>query len=250
VGWLAAAAIGYVLVCLGVFVFQRKLLYFPQPRQVTDPDATLRLPVDGAELVVTVRPHDGPRAIIYFGGNAEDVSGNLGQFGRDFPDHALYLMHYRGYGGSTGRPSETTLLADAVALFDRVQSEHPEIVLIGRSIGSGVAVGLAEQRPAARLVLITPFASVAGVARATFPWLPVDLILRDRWDSAARAPGITVPTTIIAAARDEVIPAASTAALRDRFAPGVASMVVIDGVGHNDLEMSGAYRPALRRAVE
>lgn len=246
---LVIVAIGYALICLGVFIFQGRLLYFPQPRQQTAPESTLRLSVDGAELVVTVRPHAGPRAIIYFGGNAEDVSGNLRQFSRDFPDHALFLMHYRGYGGSTGRPSEAALLADAAALFDVVHAAHPEVAVIGRSLGSGVAVGLASRKPVSRLVLITPFESIAGVAQSMFPWLPVRLLLRDRWDSGGRAAGIEVPTTIIAAERDEVIPAASTAALRDRFAAGVATMVVIEGAGHNDLEMSGDFRPALRNAV-
>ena len=106
---LAALILGYAGVCAAMYSFQRSLLYYPQPSSVTAPEATMTLPVDGAQLVVTVRPHNGPRAIVYFGGNAEDVSRNLASFDTQFPGYALYLMHYRGYGGSTGAPSGASL---------------------------------------------------------------------------------------------------------------------------------------------
>ncbi len=78
------------------------MLYYPQPRPRGETSATLPLSVDGAELVISVRPHDGPKAIVYFGGNGEDVTFNLPSFSAAFPEHSLYLMNYRGYGGSSG----------------------------------------------------------------------------------------------------------------------------------------------------
>ncbi|HCS44884.1 MAG TPA: hypothetical protein DIW52_19010, partial [Pseudomonas sp.] len=144
----------YLVLCVALFVFQRALIYFPQPRAIDASAALLTLSVDDARVLVSVRPRDGAKALIYFGGNAEDVSRNLPGFAQAFPDHALYLMHYRGYGGSSGSPSEEAIQRDAVALFDQVYATHPHIAVVGRSLGSGVAVRLASLRPAARLVLI------------------------------------------------------------------------------------------------
>src|SRR3989338_7417387 len=144
VSLLALLAVLYLGGCVALFVFQRDLIYFPQPRS-------------------------GPNALIYFGGNAEDVSLNLPGFSEAFPEHAIYLLHYRGYGGSTGQASEEAIRRDALAMFDRVQVEHPHTVVVGRSLGSGVAVYLASQRPAARLVLITPYDSLQEIAAGQFP---------------------------------------------------------------------------------
>ncbi|HEY4370044.1 MAG TPA: hypothetical protein VGN07_22625, partial [Steroidobacteraceae bacterium] len=114
---LAIVLTGYAGVCAAMYVFQRSLLYYPQPRTVTAPESTMKMPVDSAELVVTVHSHEGPKAIVYFGGNGEDVSQSLASFVSAFPNHALYLMHYRGYGGSTGKPTEKDNVADGLALL-------------------------------------------------------------------------------------------------------------------------------------
>ena len=246
---LGLALAGYLGVCGVLYAFQRSLLYLPQPRAVTSPQSTLHLPVDGADLVVTVRPHAGPKAIIYFGGNGEDVSQSLAAFGDWFPDHALYLLHYRGYGGSTGEPTERGNHADASALFDRVRAEHPDVAIIGRSLGTGVAVRLASERPASRLVLVTPYDSIEAIARTAYPYLPISWLLVDKYESWRYAPMIQVPTTIIVAERDEVIPRASTERLVGRFARGVASVTVIPGAGHNDLVLTPRYRTALQAGL-
>src|SRR3954462_9920652 len=124
----------YVGLCAVLFLFQRSLIYFPQPRSLGKAAPTIRLPVVGADVVITVRPQAGPYALIYFGGNAEDVSYSLPGFSTAFPDYALYLAHYRGYGGSSGKPSDVSLVADALALYDSVQADHKQIVVVGRSL--------------------------------------------------------------------------------------------------------------------
>nr|WP_319588188.1 alpha/beta hydrolase [uncultured Desulfobulbus sp.] len=191
--------------------------------------------------MITTRPHSGPDALLYFGGNAEDVSSSLPSLAQAFPDHALYLPHYRGYGGSSGKPSETALFADALALFDKAKNEHSKIVVIGRSLGSGVAVYLASQRPVARLVLVTPYDSIQGLATRQFPYLPVHWLLLDKFESGKYAPKVTAPTLVIAAEHDEVIPRASTEALCTRFSGGVAALKVVGGTGHNTISESPAY---------
>ena len=246
---LAAAVLIYLAVCAAVFVMQRSLLYFPQPRHVTEDASTMKLPVDGAELIVTVRPHAGPKAIVYFGGNGEDVSYNLDAFSAWFPAHALYLMHYRGYGGSTGSPTEFANHADATALFKRVQAEHSEIGAIGRSLGSGVAVRLASTQPVSRLILITPYDSIAEIAASAYWFLPTRWLLLDTYDSGRVAPTIKVPTTLIVADHDQVIPRASTDLLMTRFAPGIATLTVIADSDHNSIQSQRGYRAALQAGL-
>jgi pimeloyl-ACP methyl ester carboxylesterase len=199
-----------------------------------------------SDIRVTVRPHAGPKALLYFGGNAEDVSVNLASFAHAFPDYAIYLLHYRGYGGSAGKPIEAALHADARALFDKVHQDHPQIALVGRSLGSGVAVRLAAERPASRLVLVTPYDSIAAIAAAQFPYFPVRWLLTDKFESTRHAPAVRVPTLIVRAEHDEVIPRASTERLHASFAAGVATQVVIRGAGHNSISESAQYLDAMR----
>ncbi|WP_375739087.1 alpha/beta hydrolase [Pseudomonas boanensis] len=239
-------AVVYLGLCVALFVFQRALIYFPQPRLAGGPDTVLKMPLVDVEIVVSTRLHEGPKALIYFGGNAEDVSWNLSSFAEAFPDHALYLMHYRGFGGSSGSPSEEAIQQDALALFDRVQALHPEVLLVGRSLGSGVAIRLASQRPASRLVLVTPYNSIEELAQEQFAIFPVRWLLRDKFESWRYAPGINVPTQVIMAEHDEVIPRWSTEKLLRQFSPGVATMAVIRGKGHNTVSDSPEYLRLLR----
>lgn len=231
----------YLALCAALFVFQRSLIYFPQPRTFGGAETLMTLAVADAQVLVSVRPHAGPKALIYFGGNAEDVSLNLAEFSQAFPEHALYLMHYRGFGGSSGSPSEEAIQRDAMTLFDRVYVEHPQIAVIGRSLGSGVAVRLASQRPAVRLVLITPYNSVKDLAVRQYPIFPVKWLLKDTFESWKYAVHITVPTLLVTAEHDEIIPRASTEALYEHFAAGVATLKVIPGAGHNSLSNSPDY---------
>lgn len=243
---VAAIAIGYLALCAALFVFQRSLIYYPQPRSVADGAQTITLRTDEPRVLVTARSHDGPKALVYFGGNAEDVSYSLPGLASAFPDHAIYLLHYRGYGGSAGKPSEAALVADALALFDKVHRAHPDIVVVGRSLGSGVAVQLASERAVSRLVLVTPYDSIADLAAGQFPYLPVHWLLQDKFESWKYAQKVVAPTLLIAAEHDEVIPRASSAQLYSRFRSGVASFKVVPGTGHNTISDSPEYLPLLR----
>lgn len=236
--------VGYAALCGVFFVKQRSYLYYPTPRAPSTAE-TLRLPIDGGDVLFTTRPHVGPDAVLYFGGNAEAVADSLPDLAAAFPQHALYLMHYRGYSGSSGTPSEAALVADALALYEHVQREHSHIVVIGRSLGSGVAIQVASARPVTRLVLVTPFESVQSLAAKMLPYLPVRWLLRDRYESGRHAPQVRAPTLVLAAENDEVIPRWSTDALVQQFAPGIVSYRVIAGVGHNTISASADYVPAL-----
>jgi pimeloyl-ACP methyl ester carboxylesterase len=249
VSLISIALVFYAGACAALFAFQRSLIYFPQPRSFGSPADTQRVQVAGAELVVSARPHAGPKALIYFGGNAEDVSASLASFSRALPDYAIYMLHYRGYGGSTGKPSEESLHADALALFDKVRREHADIALVGRSLGSGVATRLAAKRPAYRIILVTPYDSIQDIAAKQFPYFPVRWLLSDKFESWRYAPAIRFPTLLLQAEHDEVIPRASTERLHAAFAPGVASRIVIRAVGHNTISERAQYFEAIRAAL-
>jgi uncharacterized protein len=246
VTFVAIAALVYLGLCALLFLYQRSLIYFPHQPSPGSGSVTFTLSVDGAQLLVTARRHSGPNALIYFGGNAEDVSHSLPSLSAAFPDYAVYLLNYRGYGGSSGKPSEAALFADALTLFDRVHADHPNVVVVGRSLGSGVAVHLASLRPVARLVLVTPYDSIQALAASQFPYVPVRWLLLDKFESWKYAERVTVPTLVIAAEYDEVIPRKNTEALYRRFRTGVASFKVIAGTSHNTISESPEYIPLLQ----
>ncbi|MGA2188675.1 MAG: alpha/beta fold hydrolase [Steroidobacteraceae bacterium] len=240
------AAFIYVGLCIVLFLYQRSLIYFPQAGSAAEGADTLVLTVEHARVLANTRPHSGPDAVIYFGGNAEDVSRSLPTLEAAFPGRALYALNYRGYGGSTGKPSEAALISDALALFDRVHADHPHIVMIGRSLGSGVAVHVASARPVERLVLVTPYDSLLEIAAAQFPFFPVRWLLIDRFESWRYAAGVTAPTLLIAAENDDVIPRASTESLRRRFRASLATLRILARVDHNSISESHEYIPALQ----
>ncbi len=260
-GSVALAAFAYLALCALLFATQRLLIYHPQPRGPAVPGTTALMLAggggDGERVEVTVRPRaaaaaqaasaaSSAPAVLYFGGNAEAVVWSLPELDAAFPDHALYLMHYRGYGGSTGRPTEAALVADALALHDHVRAAHgerAEVVVIGRSLGSGVAVQLAANRPGgvSRLVLVTPYDSLTALAARLYPIFPVRWLLLDRFDSVHHAPAIDAPTLVVAAEDDVVIPRAGTEALVARFRAGVATLHIVAGAGHNTISESPGY---------
>jgi len=243
---LLAPVAAYGVLCAWVFFTQRGQIYFPTPSAAAPSAQALWLESQGEQIKVWVVSRPGDRALVYFGGNAEDVAGNVELFAEAFPDRSLFLVNYRGYGGSSGRPTEAGLVADALAVFDHVQQEHPAVAVMGRSLGSGIAVQLATSRPVDRLVLVTPYDSLVNVAREYFRWLPVGLLLRDRYDSVSRAHQVKTPVLMVIADEDEIIPRERSDALAAAFAPGQPRVVVVPAVGHNTLDLSPEYLGAVR----
>ncbi|MDP9050560.1 MAG: lysophospholipase [Acidobacteriota bacterium] len=238
---VAAGLALYLVVCGALFALQRSLIYYPQPRLNTEGSVLMTLAVGAAKVHVSTYPHAGPAALIYFGGNAEDVSQDVSDLSIASPGSAIYALHYPGYGGSSGTPTQQAIFADSLALFDRVKADHPDVVIVGRSLGSGVAVWIASQRPITRLVLITPFDSLGDAAAPQYPFLPVRWLLRDRFESWRYAPEVTAPTRIIVAGQDELVPRSSSDRLRTRFREGLVSYLVMPGFGHNTIQDSPGY---------
>jgi len=241
---LAIGLCVYAGACLVFLVFQRWFIYMPMPATAMH-DAALVLDVPDARLRVSVRPHDGPRAVVYFGGNAEDVAFAVPEMTHAFPDRAIFALHYRGYAGSSGRPAEAALRRDAKELFTMVHASHPDVIVIGRSLGSSLAIQLAAEESVSRLVLIAPFESILAIAGRTAPFLPMRLLLRDRYESWRYAPLVRCPTLILAAARDELVPMDDTRKLLGAFRPGVATLRVIANANHNSLSDTPEFWEAL-----
>ncbi len=242
IGAIALASI-YLAICGLLYLSQRSYNYYPVKRSAGTPTITL----DGGEARVLVSTNhvESDRAVLYFGGNAEDVSQAVGLLSQAFPDAAIYAMHYRGYGGSTGTPSEPALVSDAMALFDQVARQHPRVSIVGRSLGSGIAVQVAAAKPVERLVLVTPYNSMLELAGERFKWLPTRFLLQDKYESWRYVSRLHVPTTIITARHDRVIPAASSQRLADAFPSGVVKMVQIADADHNSVSRSPQYLAAL-----
>ena len=232
---LITVAVAYVGFCIALYTLQRSFQYFPTPRRLGPTQLAGTFQSGDALLQLTVRPHAGPGAVLYFGGNGEDVSGSVAPLMAAFPEREIVMLHYRGYGGSAGRPTEADITADAAGLFDKVHAEHPDVIVIGRSLGTGVAARLASTRPVSRLVLVTPYDSLLGIAEGQFPFFPVKYLLIDKYESWRYVPAIKVPVLILAAEKDEVIPTASTEALRARFPPGQVTTVMVPGASHNTI---------------
>lgn len=237
----------YISLCIYLYLVQRSILYYPTPPTTSSLAAELTLTNEDHRLKIWHVKRDTKRALIYFGGNAEDVSRSIPHFKHLFPDHSLYMPNYRGYGGSTGTPSEEALLSDAVALYDQIRDHYTDITIKGRSLGTAVAVHLASVRPINRLILVTPFDSMAGVAGHHYPYLPVNLLLHDRYDCLQRAESIEVPTLLLIAEHDRIIPRKNSDRLAEALEPKRTTFTVIGNTDHNDIEASPEYGLAIRR---
>ena len=251
----------FITLCAVLYLLQERLIFLRQPLPDSVRHATRELP-DTTEI--ELKAGDGTRLhgwlrhspeatpphglLIYFGGNAEEVSGHI-HGAQAFAPWSVAAFNYRGYGRSEGRPSETALVADALVIHDhlarREDIDPTRIVVFGRSLGSGVAVPLAAARPVRAVVLVSPYDSLRSLARKQYPFIPVSLLLEHPFDSLARAPGIETPVLIVAGERDRLIPAALSRRLHDVWA-GPKRWTLIADADHNDIQARPGYWPAIR----
>jgi len=266
---LAVLGLGYGLLVAFMYAAQTSLI-FPgtrlPSRPLSQPLTPTRLSIE-PEAGVTLsgmlfspsepglasagEPGDHARdLLIGFGGNAQDAEV-LGQnLAERFPDMHVAVFHYRGYGESSGSPSEQTLLADALIIFDQlVKDLDPSAVYaLGISLGSGIAAHLSSERNLAGIILVTPYDSIESVAKQAYPWLPVGLLLKHRFDSTKAMTGQATPTAIIAASDDQVIRPERTEALRANIGNLVFDQT-IEGASHGGIHELSLYWDALLTAL-
>ncbi len=230
----------YVLSSIILYIFQRNLIYFPTtfiPHEFN----TETFMIEDEKINVISLNKNKQNAILYFGGNAEAVIYNAAAFIQTFPEHTIYLVNYRGYGGSTGSPSEQALFNDAQFIYDELIKKHDSISVIGRSLGSGIATYLASKRQIKKLILITPFDSIQKVAQGRFPIYPMRFLLKDKYNSISQIKNIKAKTLILLAQHDEIIPLKNSQTLINEFPKEQVLVKTILNSGHNDLSQDQKY---------
>jgi pimeloyl-ACP methyl ester carboxylesterase len=254
-GLLALGKIALVILIafpLFMYVAQDSLIFHPQRLEESRRAALASRP--GVESVFIhaadgVRLHawhvKGDPLVIYFGGNAEEVSWMLDDAARRAPGVGWLLTDYRGYGSSGGSPSEKALVSDALQWYDHFRGAE-RIHVFGRSLGSGVAVQLAAERPVIGMILVAPFDSLVEVGKRHYPFLPVNWLLKHRFDSMALAPKMKVPLLCIVATDDEIIPAEHARRLYEAWG-GPKQWLGLEGAGHNSTDNAANYWPSIAR---
>ena len=224
----------------------RRMVYPGAATRIPAERTTLQLDVNGTALRGWEVNPGRDRALVYYGGNGEGLEWLVPELGRVLPDHTSYLVAYRGYGASEGTPSEPVLISDAVTVLDRVAARHPEVPVdvVGRSVGSGVAIQVAVRRSIERLVLVTPFDSLVATAADLFPRLPVRHLLHDRWESAAVAHRLRARILVVRAGRDAVVWPARTDRLLEVL-PDDTEVLDLPDAQHATLHEDPAYWPAI-----
>ncbi len=254
--WLAVvASIGY-LGGVAVLYFRQRDFVFPVPQTVrTAPEAAgfpqaeehVLTTADGENVIIWHVPaKPGHPVVIYFPGNGDVLAGIAGRFRAiTSGGTGLVALSYRGYAGSSGRPSEQGLLLDAAAAYAFAAARYSadRIVLWGFSLGSGVAVAVAADHPVGKLILEAPYTSIADVAALHFRIVPVRWLLRDRFHSDERIGRVTAPLLMMHGERDLTIPIAFGERLF-ALAHAPKQFVGFPGAGHDNLDAFGAIETA------
>lgn len=247
---LIAAAACYGLVVLAVFLGQRSLLYFPDRTRVAPSEAGLAdvkeielATPDGERLIAWYAAARGGRpTLLYFHGNGGNLDTRSPRIARFMGEGwGVLLLAYRGYSGSTGRPSERANVADAGLAYDwliRAGVPAGRIVVYGESLGTGVATQLASTRAVAGLVLDAPYTSTVDVGARTYPFLPVRLLMLDRYETARHIKQVSAPVLVLHGERDDVIPVDMGRAVH-AAANAPKSITTFPRGGHSDLYING-----------
>jgi len=255
--WTAVIAFClYAALAAAVYIAQRSLMYFPDAAHVPPAEAGLpeaeEVPLTAADGVRVaawhVPPRDAKPVIVYFHGNGGALRFRVARFRKLIADGVgLVALEYRGYGGSAGSPSEQGLIADAQSAYRFAAGRYrpQQLVLWGESLGSGVAIALAAERPVGRVILEAPFTSAVALGARHYWYLPVSLLMKDQFRSDQRIGKVTAPVMIMQGAHDRVVPYAMGEALFDLANKPKHFVRFLDG-GHEDLDDNGALDAVAR----
>lgn len=246
--------IGYLFCVVFMYLRQESFLFFPSTAAHDGHGYENVIDYSLEQETVTLRGwlvNPGlvrEKLLIYYGGNAEDIFLNVDEF-RDIKAATLFVS-YRGYGPSDGAPGEKELFSDSLAVIDDVVYRYSpkEIFLVGRSLGSGVACYAAAKKNVQGAILITPYDSIENIARASFPWLPVSLLLKHRFSSIDFLDRIGCPLLVLYGGQDKVVAPERTVNLID-YIVGEKEIVFIDRADHGTIEMFPEYWAAILRFI-
>jgi fermentation-respiration switch protein FrsA (DUF1100 family) len=253
--WLLALVAAYALAVAGLAVFQRRLLFFPDRRLTHPSEASmsgaeeLRVKTDDGEMLVAwhIPPSRGHPLILYFHGNGGALVDRVPRFKMFVASgYGLIAVSYRGYGGSTGSPTETGLMRDGEAAYGKARAlgySGGRIVLVGESLGTGIAVPLAATHEAAALVLDSAFLSALDVAAAHYGMLPVRWLMRDRFRSDLAIGNVHIPVFFAHGDQDDIVPIRSAKELF-ALANEPKTFVGVPGGGHLVLGLPQVFSQA------
>ncbi|MGE5266492.1 MAG: alpha/beta hydrolase [Deltaproteobacteria bacterium] len=241
-----------LVVHFGTQTVQQRLLYFPDTRRTTPdevdlPDVQERELVmgDGARVLTWWgSAKEGQPTLLYFHGNGGSIATRSERI-RKYMAHGygIVMMTYRGFGGSTGVPSERANISDAKEVYDALRASGvpaSEIVVYGESLGTGVATQLAAEKEVAGLILDAPYTSIVDLAALHYPHLPARWLMTDRYESLSAAGGVTAPVLIVHGEADDVIPVEMGRQLAAAL-KGAVQVATFPGAGHSDHYMFGSY---------
>jgi fermentation-respiration switch protein FrsA (DUF1100 family) len=250
--WLVVAGlVGYGALTAFMYLAQRSLMYFPDTARTMPAEAGLpqaeELVLDAADGEKVIIWHVAPRGekpvALYFHGNGGALRHRVFKFRQLIDDGTgLVALSYRGFGGSSGHPSEAGLLQDGTAAYQFARARYPAERLIawGESLGTGVAVALAAEHPVGHVVLEAPFASAVDIAARVYPFLPVRILMKDQFRSDQRIGRVTAPVLVLHGVRDDVVPIDSGERLFALIKGAKKFVRYPDGV-HDDLDRYGTF---------
>jgi hypothetical protein len=264
----------YAIVVVAAWAGQRRLMYFPDRARASPADHGLPqvvelelVTVDGERVRVWYgRAAEGQPTLLYFHGNAGSFPDRANRM-RDYlaRGRGVFMMTYRGFGGSSGKPSESANVADALLAYDALRSRGVaprDIIVYGESLGSGIAVQVAALREVGGVILDAPYTSTVDVGVKAYPFLPVRWLMADRYETLTHLPRVSVPLLVVHGDRDRVIPVSMGQAVFEA-AGEPKRLVILRGAGHTDHASFGSFEaiqrwldevrtggPRERRAVE
>ena len=249
---LTLCVVGYCAALLVLVIWQRKMMYYPVPSRgsaealgLTGAQTLTLATPDKQQIVAWYQPAQaGHLVYLYFHGNGGNLSDRATLFREMVADGSgLLAIDYRGYGGSSGSPTETGLLIDGETAYAKLVAEaiaSARIVLIGESLGSAVAVAVAAKHPEHALVLDSAFSSASDVAALQYPMFPVRLLMMDSFESWKRIGAVHAPKLFVHGGKDVVIPLSSARKLYDH-ANEPKTFELLPNLGHVVLLAPGVF---------
>ena len=238
----------YLLSCILVYSIQSRLIFFPKRLSADAHNLKQDSSIENIQIKINVSQYlrgwlcknsqnEKQNIIIYFGGNGDEVSSFIPQ-AKQIKGWSVVLINYAGYGDSDGSPSEKEFFNSALKIYDCILSrkdvDKNNIVIMGRSIGTGVATFLANSRPSKGVILISPFESLSSVVKDNFGFLPVDIILKNKFDSKIYAKNVKSPLLCICGLNDRTVRPKHSKSLI-KYWGGRTEFIEFNGFNHDNL---------------
>jgi pimeloyl-ACP methyl ester carboxylesterase len=257
--WLKVLILLYCIIGIAFYYLQDRILFHPvavdkgtkydfsQPFKEVDIPYNKETNINVIQFTLTNA--DTPRGVVlYFHGNKDNVT-HYAPFAADFTHNGyeVWMMDYPGYGKSTGKFSEENLYAYALVLYRLARSRWrpDQIIIYGKSLGTGVAAQLADIRDCRRLILECPYYSMTSLVRHYMPIWPVGSMLHYKFPTYEHLPNVTAPITIFHGASDGVVPYSNASGLKPLLKAG-DEFITIEGGGHNDLHDHQEFKSRIR----